>query len=519
MSNLNQPDDRTGLPARIWRSIFRGPILPRDDRDRRRILFNTLILHFRPARVREETIRYTHTWGLGGSSLILFLILITTGVLLMFVYEPSPGGAYDSVASLQSNVFFGKLIRNIHHWSANFLIAFLVLHLLRVYLTGAYYPPRQFNWVIGLSLLGCVLLSNFTGYLLPWDQLSYWATTIVTGMIGYIPLAGGWFQGLIRGGPEIGGKTLVNFYAAHTTVIPVVIIVLMGFHFWRVRKARGVVVPRPPEDTVRARSDAAVTPGTAAAARLDQSSAARADDTGAVPRGDGGRFERQGNHSEVTGPGDNGEGKPEYVMTLPHLILREFSVGLALVAAVMVVALVFNADLGGRANPGMSPNPAKAPWYFVGFQELVLLFDPLFAGLIIPALAAVGLLLIPYFKYGRDTSGVFMMSHEGRRLALIAALIAVVATPLYVVLDEFWIDFPGWLPGMPPVVANGVLPAVILFGALAALYAWFRRREHVMNNEAVQAMFVLLAVGFAVLTVIGVWFRGPGMALVWPWNL
>ncbi len=471
MPEVNHPYNRPGLPARIWRSIFRGPIFPHDDRDRRRIVVNTLILHFRPVRVREETIRYTHTWGLGGSSLVLFLILVATGVLLMFVYEPSPGSAYQSVASLQRDVFFGKLVRNIHHWSANFLIAFLVLHMLRVYLTGAYYPPRQFNWVIGLTLLGCVLLSNFTGYLMPWDQLSYWATTIVTGMIGYIPLAGGGLQGLIRGGDEIGGKTLINFYAVHTTIIPVLIIVLMGFHFWRVRKARGVVVPRLPGDTPSA-------------------------------------------HSE-----DDEEARPGYVLTLPHLILREFAVGLALVAVVMMVALLFDAPLGDPANPGMSPNPAKAPWYFVGFQELLLHFDPLFAVVVIPLLAVVGLLLIPYFKYDRDTSGIFMMSHEGRRLGLIAAVTAVVATPLYVVLDEFWVDFARWLPGVPSLVANGVLPAVILFGALGTIYLWFSKREHVSNNEMIQAMVVLLAVGFAVLTVIGVWFRGAGMALVWPWNL
>jgi quinol-cytochrome oxidoreductase complex cytochrome b subunit len=471
MTQEKQPNKRSGLPGRIWRSIFRGPIFPRDDRDRKKIVFDTLILHFRPVRVREETIRYTHTFGLGGSSLVLFLILVSTGVLLMFAYEPSPGGAYESVISLQTNVFFGKLIRNIHHWSANFLIAFLVLHLLRVYFTGAYYPPRQFNWVIGLSLLGCVLLSNFTGYLLPWDQLSYWASTIVTGMIGYVPFVGASLQGMIRGGEEISGATLVNFYAAHTTVIPVLFIVLAAFHFWRVRKARGVVVPRSPDEKPEASLE------------------------------------------------EDGKEKPNYVLTLPNLILREFSVALALIAFVMVVALLFDARLGDPANPGMSPNPAKAPWYFVGFQELLLHFDPLFAVVVMPLLAAIGLVLIPYLKYDHDTSGIFMMSHKGRRLAGIAAVTAVVATLVWVVVDEFLVDFGAWMPGVPPVVTNGVVPASILFGLLAGLCLWFKKREDASYNETVQALFVLLAMGFAVLTIIGVWFRGTGMALVWPWNL
>ena len=471
MTDTKNKGERTGLAVRIWRSIFRGPILPKDDRDRKKIVFDTLILHFRPIRVREETIRYSHTWGLGGSSFVLFLVLLSTGVLLMFAYEPSPGGAYESLVSLQTDVFFGKLIRNIHHWSANFLIVFLVLHLLRVYFTGAYHPPRQFNWLIGLSLLGCVLLSNFTGYLLPWDQLSYWAATIVTGMIGYVPVVGGWLQGVIRGGDDISGSTLIIFYAAHTTVIPVFILALCAFHFWRVRKARGVVVPRSPND--------------------------------------GGTIRLTGSDTE----------KPRYVLTLPHLILREFSVAMALIAFVMIVALFFDAGLGDPANPGMSPNPAKAPWYFVGFQELLLHFDPLFAVLLIPLLATMGLMLIPYMKYDCDTSGIFLMSHAGRRLGLTAAVLGAVVTILWVILDEFIVDFGAWMPGVPPVVANGLVPTVILFALLAGLFRWFKTRDGASNNEAIQALFVLLATGFAVLTMIGVWFRGTGMALVWPLNL
>ena len=120
----------------------------------------------------------------------------------------------------------------------------VVLHLLRVFFTGGFHAPRQFNWVIGLGLLVCVLASNFTGYLLPWDQLSYWAITISTGMLSYIPLAGDWLQRAARGGDEIGQATLIIFYSLHTTFIPVALVVLAGFHFWRVRKARGVVVPR-----------------------------------------------------------------------------------------------------------------------------------------------------------------------------------------------------------------------------------------------------------------------------------
>ncbi|MHC5008571.1 MAG: cytochrome b N-terminal domain-containing protein [Planctomycetota bacterium] len=456
-------DERTGLARRIWRSVARERIWPRDDRDRKRVIINNLVLHFRPVHVPAATIRYTHTWGLGGMSMLLFLMLAATGVLLLFVYEPSPGAAYDSIVTIQREVFFGKLVRNIHYWSANLLIAVVVLHLLRTYLTGAYYGPRQFTWVIGLVLLLCVVIANFTGYLLPWDQLSYWATTIVVGMIGYVPFVGDQLAGVIRGGPEVGSATLVKFYAFHTTVNPLLIIMLMAWHFWRVRKARGVVIPRA--------------------------------------------------------PGEPYDERPSRVLMVPHLLLREFCVALILIAFVMVVSLLFSAPLGDAANPGMSPNPVKAPWYFVGAQELLLHFHPLFAVVLIPLAVVVGFLLIPYLRYEHDTSGIFMMSHRGRRLGLAAAVSAMILTPLWIVADELWINFAAWLPAAPPAISNGVVPVAILVALLTGFYAYLRRARAASNNEAIQTVVVFLMVAFAVLTATGVWFRGPGMALVWPWSM
>jgi quinol-cytochrome oxidoreductase complex cytochrome b subunit len=339
----------------------------------------------------------------------------------------------------------------------------VVLHLLRTYLTGAYYGPRQFTWVVGLFLLLCVVISNFTGYLLPWDRRSYWAPTIVVGMIGSVPFIGDDLAGVIRGGPEVGSGTLVKFYAFHTTVNPLLIIALMAWHFWRVRKARGVVVPRA--------------------------------------------------------PGEPYDEKPDRVLMVPHLLVREFSVALILIALVMVVSFFFSAPLGDAANPGMSPNPVKAPWYFVGVQELLLHFHPLFAVVLIPLTAAVGLLLVPYLAYEHDTSGIFMMSHRGRRLGLVAALGALVLTPLWIVADEFWVNFAAWLPAAPTAISNGVLPVVILAALLGGFYVYLRRARDASNNEAIQTVTVFLMVVFAVLTVTGVWFRGPGMALVWPWSM
>jgi len=454
----------TGFASRVWRSIFRGPIVPTSDRDRKWIVFNTLVLHLRPIKVPVATLRYSHTFGLGGMSLVLFGLLAGTGILLMFVYSPSETGAYDSILSLRSEYLFGELVRNVHHFSANLVIVVALLHLLRVFFTGGFHGPRRFNWVVGLGLLLCVLASNFTGYLLPWDQLSYWAVTISTAMLGYVPLAGGWLQEVIRGGPEVDGETLNNFYTLHTTLVPVLWIGLMGWHFWRVRKAGGVVLPR------------------------------------------------RGESGESAEPS-------EKVLFLPELLLRETAVALALIAVVLLLAIFFAAPLGAPANPGMSPNPAKAPWYFLGFQELLMHFHPAFAVFVIPLLVLGALLAIPYLRYDDERGGVWFHSDSGRRGALLAALIGVPLTVVWVLFDEWLANAGGWLPTWAPWVRSGLLPLAAVLLVAAGFHLWIRRSVARDRNAAVQATFVLLAVSFVVLTVIGIFFRGAGMALSWPWNV
>ncbi len=414
----------------------------------------------RPVQVRRSTLPYTHTFGLGGSSLTLIGLMIVTGALLMLVYEPNPERAYDSVVGLQDQFLFGGLVRNIHHWSANILVAVVLLHMLRVMFTGGFHGPRRFNWVIGLGLLAAVLASNFTGYLLPWDQLAFWAVTICTGMFGYVPWVGEWLQGMVRGGAEVGSATLVIFYAFHTTLVPVTLVLLMGFHFWRVRKAGGVVDPRPPDE---------------------------------IP-----------------------DERPTYVTTLPNLLMRELAAALALVALVVVIAVFLDAPLGAPANPGMSTNPAKAPWYFVGFQELQLHFHPLFAVVIVPLLVAGALLAIPYFRYDRELTGPWFLTATGRRTATAAAAIGLVVTPVLIVLDETVLQ-PG--AGLPSLLGRGLLPLVLIGAAVFGFRALLVTKCGATTSEVVQALFVLFLAVLVVLTVTGVWFRGPGMALVWPWEV
>jgi quinol-cytochrome oxidoreductase complex cytochrome b subunit len=423
---------------------------------------NSLILHTRPDQVSVKAIRYTHTFGLGGMSLVLFLMLVCTGLLMIFVYEPSPERAYESILFMQQEILFGRLIRGVHYWSANLLIAVVAFHILRVFLTGAYYGRRQSNWMIGLGLLFLILLSGFTGYLLPWDQISYWAITICTEMLGYMPGFGETLQRVILGGTEIGSATVINFYALHTIVVPLSLVGLMTWHFWKVRKAGGVVIPMSINENVRAAA--------------------------------------------------------QHVPYNPNLMLREIAVALTLIAAVLVIAIFFEAPLGEPANPGLSPNPAKAPWYFVGLQELLLHFHPLFAVFVIPLMVAVAIVSVAYLHYDMKLSGNWFLSARGLRMAAVAASTALVFTPLWILADEFAIGPGGWLAGAAPVISNGLVPCAIILAAIVVFYLLLMRYFKASRIEGVQAIFVLLVVGFVVLTVTGVWFRGAGMALVWPWQ-
>ena len=411
--------DRLSLFQRIRYSIFPGTVRSVKEARGYRRFFNSLILHFRPRSVPERTLRLTLTWGLGGMAVVLLGMLFVTGLMMKFAYQPIPGKAYDSIIHLQNDVLFGQLIRNVHHWSGNVLLIVVFLHFLRVFFSGAFHPPRQFNWIIGLCLFLAVLISNFTGYLLPWDQLAFWAITISTGILEYMPWVGEWMQKLIQGGSEMGPATLTNFFAIHTAVIPALLVILMPFHFWRVRKAGGVVVPRP--------------------------------------------------------PGENHETKIKTLPAIPNLILRELVVALSLIAFILVISVFFNAPLGDKANPGLSPNPTKAPWYFMGIQEMLLHFHPLFAAFILPVFIAGSLFLLPYMKYDMNPSGVWFASQKGRRMAMFSAISAAIATPIGIIADEFFVDFTAWLPGLPAVISNGLLPVTILAVIVAGFYLLLKK--------------------------------------------
>lgn len=225
--------------SRVWRSFFRHG-WPDNPLDRSLVMTSNIFLHLHPVKVSLKSLKWSYSFGLGIISMILFGTLIWTGVLLMFYYVPSVERAYPTMKAIQLSVPLGQFTRNMHRWAAHAMVVAVVLHMARVFYTGAYKPPREFNWVVGVILLLLTLGASFTGYLLPWDQLSYWAITVGTNIVGYAPAVGPALRQVLLGGAEVGQDALIRFYTLHIAVLPLVITLLVSLHLWRVRKDGGL---------------------------------------------------------------------------------------------------------------------------------------------------------------------------------------------------------------------------------------------------------------------------------------
>ncbi len=226
----------------IWQSIFRSGY-PSTPRNQMLVIATNVFLHLHPTRLHKTHVRITHTYCLGGLSFFLFLGLTVTGVLLMFYYVPSVERAFTDINALETNVRYGSLMRNMHRWMAHAMVLTVLLHMMRVFYTGAYKPPREFNWVVGVILLILTLLLSFTGYLLPWDQLALWAITVGTNMVGSAPVLGDSVVYVLRGGFEVGPNALIRFYTLHVIGLPLVAAIFMAVHFWRIRRDGGMARP------------------------------------------------------------------------------------------------------------------------------------------------------------------------------------------------------------------------------------------------------------------------------------
>jgi quinol-cytochrome oxidoreductase complex cytochrome b subunit len=397
------------LPSDVWNSIFRNP-LPSTDLERASTSFTNFFLHVHPVKVHKNTLRPIYTLGLGLISVFLFLILIVTGVLLMFYYVPSTTQAYDRMLDLRGTVAFGIFLRNMHRWSAHGMVAIVFFHMCRVFLTGAYKKPREFNWVLGVLLLLVTLFLSFTGYLLPWDQLAFWAITVGTSIAGYAPLIGKQMQFALLGDTTVGQEALLRFYVLHVAVLPSLLVLLIAVHFWRIRKDGGLSRP--------------------------EKASAPAPEAGVV------KLKKiYGLQGFVRGPFTKvGNVPDDSVYSWPSLLMAELFVFVLTVSLILVVSLAFNAPLEQPVNVMHPPNPAKAPWYFLGLQELVS-YSAFWGGIGIPGLMVALLFLVPYID--RTTHGVGRWFARERLLANTIFLTLVILNVIFIVIGTFFRG-PNW---------------------------------------------------------------------------
>ena len=212
-------------------------------RNRSYVIMNNVLYHLHPVKVKRHGVKLSYTLCLGGLSFFLFILLTITGIFLMFYYAPTVETAYADTAALSTSVSFGSLVRNMHRWGAHLMVLVVFLHMSRVFYHGAYKPPREFNWVVGVVLLLLTLLLSFTGYLLPWDQLALWAVTVGTNMAGFVPVFGAQVKFALLAGAEVTAGTLLRWYVLHVLFLPFIIVLFMAVHFWRVRKDGGISGP------------------------------------------------------------------------------------------------------------------------------------------------------------------------------------------------------------------------------------------------------------------------------------
>jgi len=278
-----------------------------------------------------------HTFG--GMLLFLTVHQILTGILLMVYYRPTPEGAYESVRFLMTQASFGWLIRGMHSWGSTLMIVVLILHMLRVFIMGAYKRPRELTWVGGVLLFFLVLCFGFTGYLLPWDQVAYWATTVGTEVAGSIPLVGEQTSYLLRGGEAVGGETLARFYVFHVVVLPWVLVSLVVLHIVMIRM-QGL-------------------------APLD-------------PVG-------QGEHPT----------EEEGVPFAPHHVSRELVIFPLFFAGLITLVILSPPHLGDKADPLTTPEAIKPEWYFLPTYQLLKYF-PKLIGLAFSMVPPLLLLVWPF---------------------------------------------------------------------------------------------------------------------------
>lgn len=337
-----------GLGLKEMRAVLRGDPATERPNPRYKVHTTSFLFHIRPRYYEKGSTLFTHTFRLGFFTAFFFFVELFTGLILMIYYSPSPSEAYDSILYLMSNVPYGKLMRDMHRLGAEAMVIFTALHMLRTYLTGSYKKDRSFTWLTGVVLLGITLFLSFSGYLLPWDQLAYWAVTIGTSMAEAAPLFGNEANLLLRGAPDIGAGGLLRFYLLHIVLLPLAAILVISIHYYKVGREHGISLPASMEE-------GEVSPEVKKVAR-------------------------------------------QRIDYIPDLLTHEvFLTALGLVALVVITVFFYaGAPLENIANPQQTPLDTKAPWYFWWLQGMLKLGDKTLMGIILPTIIVGLLFAIPY---------------------------------------------------------------------------------------------------------------------------
>ncbi len=491
------------LPRNLKESLFRHGSTA-SDRGRSQAVFSNLFLHVHATRTHKRTLRFNTTMAMGIASLALFLILTGTGILLMVYYKPGIDQAYDSIKDIHYVIPTGRFIRNIHRWAAHLMVVTVILHLCRVFYTASYKKPREFNWLLGLGLFIITLALSFSGYLLPWDQLAFWAITIGSNIAGspteFTDALGitSWFdpgsfsKELLLGASEVGQEALLRFYLLHCIVLPLALTVLLAVHFWRIRKDGGLGRPEAtPTPAGKGADDIPVpTPPSAAPDKSyglmcvvrDRTPAVNLDPTETVP-------------------------------SWPCLLRAELLVFVLTMLLCVVLGLAFDAPLKEPANPDVPENPAKAPWYFLGIQEMTS-YSGFMGGMIIPMIIILGLGLIPFLDREKEKAGVYFSGKPGKIVAvksmIIAAILAIAAVAVPV--NFGWLR--NWFPDVSQLIVIFVNPGTLLTAAYAAWSIYVLRRTQ-STRMAAMALFTCFIVGFVIMTIVGTYLRGPNWDFYW----
>lgn len=422
------------------RPHFGWSLSPRSDREAGDAIASNFMYHAFPAKVSRASMAWSYSFWLGTISAALFFLLILSGLPLLFLYVPSVERAYQSVKDIEFVITFGSWIRSVHRISAHGMVIAVFLHLVRIFLTGAYKngvgrgQRREWNWVLGVVMLLLTLFLSFTGYLLPWDQLAFWAVTVGTNIASSIPWIGPTVRELLIGGRTIEQATLIRFYVLHVVILPLGLGVLFAYHMWRIRKDGGLA--RAEQESLLERPREVAASPTKTYTLLG------------VARGQAPVIRAQA----LETPGTT-------VNAVPDLVRRAAIATLGTFAIVSILSVFIASPLEEPANALVTPNPAKAPWYFLWLQEIVT-----------------------------DTTiriGSFTLN---------GAFVGGVILPgLLVGLLTAW----PWLDRSPRLAAG----------------VWFARARARQN-----LVFLLIVLGILILTFIGTAMRGPYWQLFWPWE-